>query len=282
MAEAEKSTRNPDDEYKCEPISGPGDNDKLQFGIIWQAAALGLTAISAIASGIMLGKQIEIAKQYLAISQGWHDWYFGGYVPLEDREVAEITVRGPTKPFYDAAVGRAKALGELAVRTMAEDTIRCTSQYSTGLRQARLRDAMITGAEALSTMADVGYRTERDRVIGEDAENYARKLQVLNRGREMAADIIKGGNLAAGIFGDLAQAGGANFMAFLGYALKKKETDYGQEIGLGVWRKKRDVGYQGLDEFDDRMGPVIDTYAREEMEARMRPILRQYRRELGR
>jgi hypothetical protein len=255
----------------CEPVKGANDGDALQFGLIWQIAAVGLSAVAAVVSGIMLGKQMEIARQYLAISQGWHDWYNQGFRPLEDQECDEVMAYGPETPFYDSAVGRARALGRLLLRGEAGKALRCTSAYQTGLRQALLRDAMIANAETLATLSDLGWRMERDRTVAMDALNYSRKLAVLNRGREMAAGILSGGTLAAGIFSDLGKGGAANFTEFLGYALTKKKTDYGEGIRLGTWRRSR---------LYETMGPVLEGYAREErLRGTMDPVLRKYAEE---
>jgi hypothetical protein len=222
---------------QCEPLKGAGDEDALKFGMIYQVAAAALAAASAVVSGVMAAKQLEIAKQYLAISRGWRDWHVRGYVPLEDAEAAEAMAFLPEKPFYDTAVARARALGKIAVRDAVRRRIRCATAYQTGLRAAALRDAMVAEGEILASMSDAGWRHERDRVRTLDAAGYNRRLQVLNRGREIAASNVNVGLLAGGMFHELSRNGGEGFLEFLGYALEKRKIDPGTEIAVGRRRK---------------------------------------------
>jgi hypothetical protein len=159
--------------------------------------------------------------------------------------------------------------------------MRCTSAYQTGLRQALLRDAATVQAETLGTLSDIGWRMERDRAKAKDALNHSRKLAVLNRGREMAAGILSGGTLAAGIFSDLARTGAEGFAEFLGYALTKKKTDYGQDLRLGVMRRQyRGAGKQGPPGFigSDGTAPIRESPT-QRMYREMDPVLGRYARE---
>jgi hypothetical protein len=228
---------------KCDELRGVTDDDEILFGRIWQIAALGLTAVTAIVSGIMIGKQVEIAQQYLAISQGWRAWYNAGFKPLEDEEVEEAYTYSDTVPNYDAAIGRGRGLARFLLRDQAR-LLKCTTQYQTGLRQALLRDAMIIEAEALNSLSELTWRVERDRVLKLASTYFSRKLNILNRGREMASQYVGYGALAAGIFGDLGAKAGEGTIFFLGYALSKKKTDYGEGHYPGVNRSSRPLNEQ--------------------------------------
>jgi hypothetical protein len=218
----------------CEPLKGETDADMLQFGIIWQVAAAGLAAASAVVAGIMITKQFEIAKQYLSISQGWREWYNRGFKPLEDKEMEEVMARKPVTPYYDMAVGRARTLGRFLLQGRAAKALRCVSQYQTGLKMAYLRDEMIVTAETLTSMSDLGYRREQDRVESEAADDITRALGTLNRGRDMASTTVEFGAMAGGIYSDMATGAGEGFLKFLGYALMKREPKISLEYRLGM------------------------------------------------
>jgi hypothetical protein len=212
------------------PIAKKGetDSDKSKFSTIWQIAALALTAAATAVSSKMLTKQMEIAKQYLSISKSWRSWYKSGFAPLEDMELAEVKANQPTVPYYDAAVGRARALIRVRMDQKAdmERAIRCTTQYQTGARQKILYLGMKQQAQNLATMSTMARKQERSRCLILDEWKWNLALQALNRGHDLQSQNARMGALAGSIFGDLAAGAAEGSAYFLGYALNKRETNY--------------------------------------------------------
>lgn len=228
----------------CLPLNGETDVGKKAIGVIWDIAAAAFAAYNAYVAIQMAKKQEEIARRYLKISQEHRDWYNQAYVPLEDQELAEVWALEDHPAHYDAAIGRAKALGRFLFRDRLQKRVRCTSQYDTGLRGALLKDEVIAQAVALAAMAGLGFRNEQAHVDAMNDRTWKRKEQTVNRGRDQMADNVQYGKLAAGIYGDLAaqaSAGASGALYFLGYSSVREETRYPGPLSFG--RIPRQPGY---------------------------------------
>lgn len=200
------------------------------------AAAVAVATLNTAAAIQMADLQYEIAKSYLDISQGWRDHYNTYYKPVEDQELAEAWALSTTTPMYDIAVGRARSFVRISLRGRADQAIRCTSEYCTGLRGALLKDATNAEATALAAASNLGYRNERAYVVARDNVRWERRMQTIQRGRNLVANNVQYSSLAAGIFGDLGRqaglgAGGA--IRYLAYSNNREETLY-PTTGIGM------------------------------------------------
>ena len=212
------------------PLRGENDAGRSARAILWDVAATALAILNTVTAARMAAKQMDLAKRYLSIAQGWHSWYNSNFVPLEDQELDEAMNLPKAVPYFDAAVGRARASARFALRGRVQTRIRTTSQYATGLRGARLKEELIGQALALTMAEALGRRNEQARVDALDDRRWKRREQVVNRGRNLMADNVRFGQLAMGIYGDLgrqAAEGAAGAMTWLGYSSARQNTVYG-------------------------------------------------------
>jgi hypothetical protein len=187
----------------------------------------------------LASKQFALAQKYYRIAREWRDWYNRGFVPLEDKELDEIWAEGKRAPFFDAAAGRASVTAKAAFRGRMEEALRCTHQYATGLRQAMLKDGIRVMAEGVAAAEGMGLRNERAHVEVMNDLRWKHREAAVMRGRNMAASNVVYGQLAAGIYGDLAnQAGKAagGYVRFIGYARERLTTMY---PGMTAYRNGR-------------------------------------------
>ena len=81
----------------------------------------------------------------------------------------------------------------------------------------------------MAALSNLGYRNERAYVEARNDVRWERRMETLNRGRDMIAQNIQFSKLAFGIFGDLgkqAGLGAAGAVRYLGYSWNKNETQY--------------------------------------------------------
>lgn len=212
---------------KCN--SGQSDTNKGTAALLMEAAAIAVATANTAAAIYLADKQYDIAQDYLDIAKWWRNYYNSTYRPWEDRELEEAWALKEIDPIYDTIVGRTRTYGRLQFKGLAEKSIQCTSEYCTGLREALLKDVINSEATAMAALSNLGYRNERAYVEARNDVNWNRKLEVLNRGRDMVANNIQFSNLAFGIFGDLgkqAGLGAAGAVRYLGYSWNKNETQY--------------------------------------------------------
>lgn len=230
----------------CFFLNGETDSGKAAIGAIWDVAAAAFAAYNAYVAIQMAKKQDAISRRYLNIAQAHRDWYNNGFKPLEDQELAEAWALPITTPNWDTAIGRAKATGRFIFKNRLEARMRGTRPCDTGARVGILKDEINIQSVALASMAGLGLRNERARVDAMNDRRWKRREQVLNRGRDMMADNIMYGTLAAGIYGDMAAQAGkgaAGAMYFLGYSSERKQTAYPGDMVFGR-RQTRQVPQQ--------------------------------------
>lgn len=221
---------------------GVTDNGKSTMGLIFDAAAMAVAAINTAAAVKMADLQYDIAKQYLDIAKWWRNYYNNTYKPWEDQELSEAWAQEKIDPMYDITIGRTRTYGRLQFRGVIDQSLRCTSAYCTGLREAMLKDIATAEATTIAAMANMGYRNERAYVEARNNTRWERRTQVLNRGRDMLANNVQFSSMAAGIFGDLGQqagAGAAGAMRYLGYSWTRNETQFPTVMRGQVTRESR-------------------------------------------
>ena len=212
------------------PIRGENNTGRATRAALWDAAALAMAVLNSVTAARMASRQMDLARRYLAIARGWHAWYNANFVPLENQELDEALALPKATPYFDAAIGRARASARFALRGRLLARLRTTSQYATGLRGARLKEELIGQAVALTAAEALGRRNEQARVNILDERRWKRREQVINRGRNLMADNVRFGQLAMGIYGDLgrqAAQGAAGAMFALGYNPARENTIYG-------------------------------------------------------
>jgi len=220
----------------CFPLNGETDAGKLAIGAVWDVAAAAFAAYNSYVAIQMAKKQDAIARRYLNIAQAHRDWYNTGFKPLEDQELAEAWALPETTPNWDTAIGRAKATGKFLFRNRLELRMRGTRPCDTGLRVGVLKDEINIQSAAVAVMAGLGLRNERARVDAMNDRRWKRREQVLNRGRDMMADNVVYGTLAAGIYGDMgrqAGKGAEGALYFLGYSSERRQTQYPGDMIFG-------------------------------------------------
>lgn len=194
-----------------------------------EAAAIAVALLNTGAATYLATQQYEIAKDYLDIAKWWRNYYNSTYRPWEDKELEEAWALKEIDPIYDTIVGRTRTYGRLQFKGLAEKSIQCTSEYCTGLREALLKDVINSEATAMAALSNLGYRNERAYVEARNDVRWERRMETLNRGRDMIAQNIQFSKLAFGIFGDLgkqAGLGAAGAVRYLGYSWNKNETQY--------------------------------------------------------
>jgi hypothetical protein len=228
----------------CVITPGPSDAGRVAISVVWQAAAAVLAAVNVSSSMEMAQKQFDLAQRYYRIARAWRDWYNQGFVPLENKELDEIWDEGPYEPHYEAAAGRASVTAKLVFKDKLEQVLRCTSSYATGLRQALIKDMVSLTGSATAFAEGLGIRNERARTEIMDGLRWKHREAAVSRGRGMAASNVTYAQLAAGIYGDLANQAGkaaAGYVRFIGYAEERLKTmlpEHKTYMGNSQWTRK--------------------------------------------
>lgn len=216
-------------DLRCNEVHGVGDSDRSIFADLLTAAAIAAAGYNAARAVQLATDEWNMAKRYWRISQNWMDYYRDNYAPVEDQEIREALDLPVAKPEYDAAQGRARAVAWLQFKGIFERTIRCTSQYCTGLRSEMLVDLATAEGIALAAAEGLGYRNERAYVETRNDIRFEKMLNTAKRGRDMISDNVSLGRAAAGIYGDLFEqtwAGLEGAGQFLGYYSNRNKTFY--------------------------------------------------------
>lgn len=208
---------------------GQTDTSKSLIAYVMEAAAIAVAAINTAAAIRMADLQYDLAKQYLDIAKWWNKYYKNTYAPWEDKELQEAKALPEVQPIYDTAVGRARTHVRLQFRGIADQSVQCTSEYCTGLRQALLRDVLVSEAASLASASNLGYNNERAYVDALNETYWRKKYEAVKRGRDMAANNVSFSDMSFGIFGDLgkqAGIGASGALRYLGYTWNREETKY--------------------------------------------------------
>lgn len=222
---------------------GEAEYTKPAMSALWATIEAAIALYSAYTAMKLADQQMDLARRYYDIAKGWWDWYRSAYVPLENAEVDEAMALPIRTPLYDIAVGRAKATARFTFRNRLDQTMRCTSQYATGVRGARLLDEVKRQSYTMAAVENMGWRNERSRIDILNSRRWGRREAVVNRGRDLMANNVTYGQAAGAILGDLAgqvgkAAGGALYA--MGYTLSRNETQYNPYIHYnGVQRRGR-------------------------------------------
>lgn len=208
---------------------GLDNSGKGESAWILELAAIAVAAIDVAAAYKIADWQIDIAEQYLSIAKGWRNYYNSTFAPCENTEIAEACAAELYQKDYDTVVGRMSVAVKGQFKDLAENQLRCTSRYCTGLRGAILKDLLSAEALAVSSAMNFGYRYEDAKADAKDDLRWKRREAALNRGRDMVARNVLYSQLAYGIFGSLgaqARDGAAGALAWLGYSSQRNQTIY--------------------------------------------------------
>jgi hypothetical protein len=243
------------DHDQCESLAGETDAGKTAVSLVWRAAAAAAAAAQSAAAAYISYKQFEIAKMMLDIARWWREWYEAAYAPLEDKEVEELYALKEYEPNFDLAMGRGKATVRAVLKGVLDRTMRCTSQYDTGLRKRILLETLKTEAEAVALGAAAGYRFERDRTDKLNMSRWGRFLGTVARGRDISAKAVSYGAFAARTYsslGDVAAQGVNGLLRLVGYADARRPVRYNDGRGAygglsSVMRFERLMGDRGAE-----------------------------------
>lgn len=203
-------------------------------GINWAAniarlAAVAVATTNTLAAIEMASLQEEIASGYLGIAKEQNDLYFNLYAPCELAEITEACNAEICTPAYDLHIGRMLAAARLQSIGQPQKELRCISRYCTGKQAAIIKDSLVAQAGALSTVANLGHRYATEYCDVQDDLRWARRVNALNRGRDMVSQAISFSGLAMGLFGRLgeqAAKGAAGAIGYLAYSGARRPTVY--------------------------------------------------------
>lgn len=214
---------------QCTLYLGESDSGKSWAEYILYGAAIAVAGLNTAMAIRIADLQIDLAKLYLKIAKGWRNHYNSTYKPIENEERNEAGSFQKYTPNFDVAIGRSRTYARVQMGDNLERQMRCTSAYCTGARKGIMRDVAITEANALSSAMGMGYRNERAYAEARNDLIWNRKVDVVNRGRGLAANNVKFANLAFGIYGDLgnqARAGVTGALRYIGYENNRNDTVY--------------------------------------------------------
>ena len=213
---------------------GLSNTDKGIVGQIWSGLTALLAAYNTVQAVEIAKKQFDIAKMYLRMAQDWHDYHKNSFEPIEDIELQEVKEFKIDEPIYDTRIGRAQTLSHIKYMGRAYNDIKCTSEYCTGLRNKRIRDAFLAEARDQAQMAGLGYRTEEAYIQQRDELRWRMLMNVVRRGRGLQAQPLKFASLSYDIYGDqrnMTLNGMNDALYGLGWMKERRATDY-----PGLWR----------------------------------------------
>lgn len=216
---------------------GLSNTDKGIVGQIWSGLTALLAAYNTVQAIEIAKKQFDIAKMYLRMAQDWHDYHKNSFEPIEDIELQEAKEFKIDEPIYDTRIGRAQTLSHIKYMGRAYNEIKCTSEYCTGLRNKRIRDAFLAEARDQAQMAGLGYRTEQAYIQQRDELRWRMLMNVVRRGRGLQAQPLKFASLSYDIYGDqrnMTLNGMNDALYGLGWMKERRATDY-----PGLWRIER-------------------------------------------
>lgn len=216
-------------ETQCTPKSGPTDEGQSIIAKLLTGAAILAAAYNTAKAVEIANDQWDMAKRYWKIAHNWLDHYRNNYAPVEDQEVNEALNIPVTEPEYETARGRSRVIAYLEFKGVVEKTIRCTSEYCTGLREDMLEDLVSAQANAVALADGLGYRNERAYVESRNDVRFDKMLNTAKRGRDMVADNVSMAQATAKAYGDAFEQtwnGLRGSAYFLGYMGARNPTAY--------------------------------------------------------
>lgn len=211
------------------PRNGPSDSGQSIVAKILSAAAIAAAAYNTTKAIDIANDQWKMAKNYWQLAYNWLDHYKNNYAPVEDQEVNEALNIPVTEPEYETARGRSRVIAHLEFKGVVEKTIRCTSEYCTGLREDMLEDLVSAQATAVALADGLGYRNERAYVESRNDIRFDRMLNTAKRGRDMIADNVSLAQATAKAYGNAFEQtweGLRGSAYYLGYQGARNPTFY--------------------------------------------------------
>lgn len=216
-------------DVECNRNHGPTDGGQLGIADILKAAAIAAAAYNTTKAVEIATDQWDMAKRYWKIAHNWLDHYKSNYAPVEDQEVNEALNIPVTEPEYETARGRSRVIAYLEFKGVVDKTIRCTSEYCTGLREDMLEDLVSAQASAVALADGLGYRNERAYVESRNDIRFDKMLNTAKRGRDMVADNVSLAQATAKAYGNAFEQtwnGLKGSAYFLGYMGSRNPTAY--------------------------------------------------------
>lgn len=213
----------------CNPKHGVTDSGKLGVAEILKGAAILAATYNTAKAVEIADDQWDMAKRYWKIAHNWLDHYRNNYAPVEDQEVNEALNIPVAEPEYETARGRSRVIAYLEFKGVVEKTVRCTSEYCTGLREDMLEDLVSAQARAVALADGLGYRNERAYVESRNDVRFDKMLNTAKRGRDMVADNVSLAQATAKAYGDAFEQtwnGLRGSAYFLGYQGARNPTAY--------------------------------------------------------
>lgn len=211
------------------PRNGPSDSGQSIVAKILSAAAIAAAAYNTAKAIDIANDQWKMAKNYWQLAYNWLDHYKNNYAPVEDQEVNEALNIPVTEPEYETARGRSRVIAHLEFKGVVEKTIRCTSEYCTGLREDMLEDLVSAQATAVALADGLGYRNERAYVESRNDIRFDKMLNTAKRGRDMIADNVSLAQATARAYGNAFEQtweGLRGSAYYLGYQGARNPTFY--------------------------------------------------------
>lgn len=211
------------------PRNGPSDSGQSIVAKILSAAAIAAAAYNTAKAIDIANDQWKMAKNYWQLAYNWLDHYKNNYAPIEDQEVNEALNIPVTEPEYETARGRSRVIAHLEFKGVVEKTIRCTSEYCTGLREDMLEDLVSAQATAVALADGLGYRNERAYVESRNDIRFDKMLNTAKRGRDMIADNVSLAQATAKAYGNAFEQtweGLRGSAYYLGYQGARNPTFY--------------------------------------------------------
>lgn len=211
------------------PRNGPSDSGQTIIAKLLSAAAIAAAAYNTAKAVEIATDQWKMAKNYWRLAHNWLDHYKNNYAPVEDQEVNEALNIPVTEPEYETARGRSRVIAHLEFKGVVEKTIRCTSEYCTGLREDMLEDLVSAQAAAVALADGLGYRNERAYVESRNDVRFDKMLNTAKRGRDMIADNISLAQATAKAYGNAFEQSWEGLRGsayYLGYQGARNPTFY--------------------------------------------------------
>ena len=211
------------------PRSGPSDSGQTIVAKLLSAAAIAAAAYNTAKAVKIATDQWKMAKNYWQLAHNWLDHYKNNYAPVEDQEVNEALNIPVIEPEYETARGRSRVIAHLEFKGVVEKTIRCTSEYCTGLREDMLEDLVSAQAAAVALADGLGYRNERAYVESRNDIRFDKMLNTAKRGRDMIADNVSLAQATAKAYGNAFEQSWEGLRGsayYLGYQSARNPTFY--------------------------------------------------------
>lgn len=219
--------------FVCPSVGNAGVTGAFNWKV---AAATAVSVINTVAAYKIAKIKSDIAKNAWKVARDNWDYFLNTFRPCETKEVTEAcTAQTTPKPDYDTAKAVYTQFTTEAFDKITPEFSRLNSLYCVCPDLAVWKDISLTKGRILGDTTNFAWRRAEARSESLSDMNWNRKINVLNRGRNLYGQAASYSKAATNLYDKLGDSYGKvaeSAASFIGYALNREPSMYPQRRAL--------------------------------------------------